>query len=90
MRILIVTRHPALVQVLAGLGITGRVIAHVTPADVTGMDVYGVLPYRLAALASSFTEITLDLPPELRGVELSAEQIRAHMGALTTYTVTSR
>ena len=85
---IIVTRHPALVAVLAGLGVTGKVIAHATEDDVRGQHVYGVLPYRLAALCLSLTEVTLNLPPELRGVELTTAQIKAHMGELVTYKVT--
>jgi len=42
------------------------VIAHATPADITGRDVIGVLPLALAALARSVTEIPLNLSPEMR------------------------
>jgi len=86
--VIIVTRHPALVQVLAeDYGIMGPVLAHATAADVRGKAVVGVLPLRLAALAKSTTEVVLDLPPELRGVELTVEQVRQYMKGLDTFVV---
>jgi hypothetical protein len=51
-------------------------------------NVIGVLPIYLAAFCNSVTVLNLDIPPELRGVELNEEQIRKHMGELSTYKVT--
>jgi len=76
----LVTRHPALAQYLIEEGMVPSNIErveHATPADVKGREVYGVLPLRLAALASRIVEISLDIPAELRGVELTIEQIRS-------------
>lgn len=84
----IVTRHPALVQYLAELGYTGKVVAHATADDVRGQHVIGVLPLRLAALAASITEVPMDIPPDLRGVELTLELVRAYAGEPVTYRVT--
>jgi hypothetical protein len=85
---IIVTRHPALVQVLAeDYGYVGPVLAHATAADVRGKCVVGVLPLHLAAVAESVTEVTLNLPPELRGKELTVEEVRKHLKGLTTYRV---
>lgn len=88
MNTIIVTRHPALVEHLAEQGYTGKVVAHATDDDVRGQHVVGVLPLRLAALAASVTEVPLNLPPELRGVELTLEQVRAYAGEPVTYRVT--
>lgn len=47
--------------------------------DVRGKEVIivsRVLPLRLAALASPVTEVPLNLPAELGGVELTLEQVR--------------
>lgn len=64
---LIVTRHAPLVEWLRRRGITGDVIAHATPNDVAGKDVYGVLPLWLAAEAASVTEVSMpSLPLEAR------------------------
>jgi hypothetical protein len=84
----IVTRHAALVEVLAeDYGYVGPVLAHATAADVRGKRVVGVLPLHLAAVAESVTEVTLNLPPELRGKELSVDEVRQHLKGLTTYRV---
>lgn len=89
-RYVIVTRHAALAEVLkSGLPQLKEapVIEHATQDDVRGKWVYGVLPLRLAVHAEAITEIELDLPPELRGQELTAEQIRAYIGQPQTYRV---
>jgi len=85
--IVIVTRHQAVVTILAEKGFAGEVISHASLQDVAGKRVYGVLPYRLAAAAASFTEVSLNLPSHLRGVELTLEQVRAHLCGLVTYSV---
>jgi hypothetical protein len=38
-------------------------------------------------MAASVTSVDMDLPAELRGVELTAEQVRGHFVGLTTYKV---
>jgi putative CRISPR-associated protein (TIGR02620 family) len=83
----IVTRHAGLVQFLNEMGITGEVIGHATADNVRGKEVIGVLPLHLAALTESITSVDMELPPELRGVELSSEQVRKHFVRLTTYKV---
>lgn len=88
--IVIITRHSALVTVLKGLvpELAGaEVIAQASPAQVEGKHVYGVLPLHLAALADKVTTVSLNLPPELRGVELSEEQVRQYMSSLETFKV---
>ncbi len=89
--IIVITRHPALVEVLKELApevANAKVLAQATAADVAGKHVYGVLPLHLAALAEKVTTVTLIVPPELRGVELSVEQVRQFMSKdLATYRV---
>jgi putative CRISPR-associated protein (TIGR02620 family) len=88
--VIIVTRHPAMVEFLRDYcGITGKVIAHATAADVAGRRVVGTLPLHLAALAASVTEVTLNLPPELRGKELTVEQLDKYSQSLQTFVVRS-
>jgi hypothetical protein len=87
---LVVTRHKALLQHLNNLGLTSEfteVLQHVSAEDVIGRHVIGVLPNHLAALADSLTEIPINLPQELRGVELTLEQIQQYSGDPVTYTV---
>lgn len=87
----VVTRHAALVEYLAELGVVPQgtpVVSHATPADVQGRHVYGVLPMHLAAEAALVTEVPLALPAELRGQELSMEQVRQYAGKPVTYRIT--
>jgi putative CRISPR-associated protein (TIGR02620 family) len=87
---IIVTRHPALVEYLRELGVVAEgveVISHATPEAVTGRHVCGVLPHSLSCLTASFTEVPLNLTPEMRGKELSLENLRAIAGNPVTYTV---
>lgn len=89
-RPVVVTRHPALVEYLTELGVVPagtEVVTHATAEQVRGRHVFGVLPLHLAAEAASVTEVTLRVPAELRGVELTLEQVRQFAGPLTTYKV---
>jgi len=86
----VVTRHPALVQFLASTGIISEgvlVISHATPEDVAGKRVIGVLPMHLAVLAASVVEVPMDLPADLRGVELTLDQVRAYARPAAEYIV---
>lgn len=91
-----VCRHPAMIEYLKEIGLLGcekceggpvPVIAHATADDVRGRHVIGVLPHHLSAEAESVTEIPMDIPPELRGVELSLDQVRRYAGTPVTYVV---
>ncbi len=88
----IVTRHAGLVDYLIELGIATpevEVVAHASPEVVEGKHVCGVLPHNLSALTASFTEVPLlNLPMELRGTELTLEQMKEYAGTPVTYKVT--
>lgn len=87
---IIVTRHRGLVEYLKELGLANEnsvVQSHATTDDVRDKHVCGVLPHSLSALTASFTEVPLTLPPDLRGVELSLEQVRQYAGTPETYIV---
>lgn len=88
---IVVTRHPALVDLLVERGIIKPgtpVIAHATPDQVAGKHVIGVLPLSLAALANSVTEVPLALTKELRERgELDIATLRAIAGEAVTYKV---
>ena len=84
----LVTRHEALVEYFKELGIKfDKVISHATAEDVTGNDVYGVLPLHLASLANTVTTIDMDLPAEMRGKELSLSDIETYFTGMSTYQV---
>lgn len=86
----VVTRHAALVEYLTELGVVPagtEVVTHATAEQVRGRHVFGVLPLHLAAEAASVTEVPLNVPAELRGVELTLEQVRQFAGPLVEYKV---
>lgn len=88
---LVVTRHPGLVSYLKEIGIADestKVIPHVSsPGMLKGKHVVGVLPVSLAKLCDPFTEIPLAISPEMRGEELSLEQVREIAGKPVSYRI---
>lgn len=91
MTTLIITRHPGLVQYLLAEKLVPEdceIRTHASESDVLGKHVWGVLPHNLSCLCESFTEVPLNLPPSLRGVELDEDQVRQFAGKPVTYKVT--
>lgn len=89
---LVVTRHPSLIVYLKSIGLiddTAVVIEHASVEVIEGKDVVGVLPHSLSCLTHTFTEIPLMLPPELRGQELSVEDLKAYASEPKCYKVRS-
>lgn len=87
---IVVTRHEGLVAYLREIGLIDAstpVVAHASIETVVGKHVIGVLPLSLAAAATRVTEIPMALPQELRGKELSLEDMRRFAGAPVTYVV---
>ena len=87
---IIITRHPSLVEYLIKSGYVSEdtpVFAHASSDIVSGNNVWGVLPHNLSCLCNSFTEVPLQLTPEMRGVELSLEDIEKVAGKPVTYKV---
>lgn len=90
MNTIVVTRHNALIEYLKKNNVVQgdvRVIEQATPDDVRGNHVIGVLPLHLAALAGKVTVVDLNVPAELRGVELSLEQIEKYARGISSYIV---
>lgn len=89
----IITRHQGLVEFLRvhypELA-QAKVIAHASVDDVLNKNVWGVLPLHLASLAETVTTVNLNLPPELRGVELTLEDIEKYFEGVETFVVASR
>lgn len=89
----VVTRHPgARAWLEAQLGQPVHSIAHLNPQDIVpGCCYYGVFPLNLAAaICAAGAEcwaISMDMPPHLRGQELSADQLRQLGATLVRYDV---
>lgn len=92
MRTVVVTRHPSYVELLRERGLvddTCIVVGHATPEVVRNKRVVtSGLPLHLAAEAAELVTVPLFLPPELRGVELTLEQVREHAQPTAAFQVT--
>lgn len=86
---IIVTRHTGLIDWLASRGITGKIIASATPDDVRGKHVIGALPLHLAALADRVTTVDFNCPMDLRGKDLTSQQLDDLGAKLSTFKVTA-
>lgn len=90
---IVITRHRALVEYLLKRGLiidTTQVISDVRGGKVElirGKHVIGVLPHALSCLCASFTEIPMNVPFELRGTELTIEQVEQFAQPIQTYFV---
>ena len=89
-----VSRHPGAVQWAREHGVrVDAQLAHLDIADVQAGDVViGSLPVNLAAelirKKARYLHVSLDLPPEWRGLELTVEQMRQCNARLEEYRVT--
>lgn len=75
-----VTRHPGAVDWAQARGIDAQLLAHLDPSTVGPGDiVMGTLPVPLAAAVcergACYLHLSLDIPADLRGQELSARQM---------------
>ena len=87
---IVVTRHKGLLAYLKTIGLADedtQVIEHATPDQLRGQTVVGVLPLHLASAADYVIEIPMNIPAELRGVELTEEQVAQYAGDARTYKV---
>ena len=88
---IVVTRHESLIEYLKEIKVIQdgdfQLISHATLEDVEGKDIIGVLPISLASHANTITEIPLNVPMELRGQELSLDQVRKYAGEIAVYKV---
>jgi putative CRISPR-associated protein (TIGR02620 family) len=88
---LVVTRHGGLVEFLRRRGLVDenvQVVAHVSdPSILDGKVVAGVLPVNLAARTTAYCSVNLDLPLELRGKELTAEQTEQYCTGVEYYCI---
>lgn len=91
-----VTRHPGAIEWAQRRGLAvDRQLAHLDPAMVApGDTVIGILPIHLAARVcergARYLSLSLDLPPEARGRELSADELDTYGARLEPYVVQAR
>lgn len=88
-----VTRHPGAIEWARRKGLAvDRQINHLDPACVeVGDTVIGVLPVNLAAgvcrKGARYIHLSVDLPAEVRGRELTADELDAFGARLEAYVV---
>jgi CRISPR-associated protein Csx16 len=88
-----ITRHAGAHDWAAEIGLTvDQVLDHLDPAVLLPGDcVIGVLPVHLAAevcrRGARYLHLSLDLPPEARGRELSAAEMRAYGARVEEFVV---
>ena len=90
-----VSRHPGALEWAARQGLhIDRFATHLDPAEVQGGDtVIGSLPVNLAAVVcrrgGRYLNLSVTLPAELRGKELSADQLEKLGARLEEYRIES-
>lgn len=92
MTVYFVTRHAGAVAWAAARGIAAAPTAHLDPAAVRAGDiVLGTLPVNLVAAinrrGARYLHLTLDVPPDQRGRELSAADMTRFGAELREYVV---
>ncbi len=92
MTTLFVTRHAGAVEWARRQGIAARAVAHLDPETIgPGDRVLGILPVHVAARVCErggrYFHLSLDLPPEARGRELSADDMERHGAQLTEFSI---
>ena len=88
--LLVVTRHKALVDLLREKGIISGdcdYMEHAGVDDVQGRDVVGNLPLHLAAHCHTITSVAMSVPLEMRGRELTLDELREVYRGVHTYRV---
>jgi hypothetical protein len=88
--VIVVTRHEVLIEYLHKTTIVNKrtcsILEQVTdPRQIMGAHVIGVLPPYLAMYAHKVTNVPMVVPAELRGVELTLEQVEQYAGKPFTY-----
>lgn len=87
---IVITRHAALVEYLKEQGIIDdnvTVIEHATADAVRDKHVIGVLPVHLATLTAKYTNLTMNVPQDKRGQELTLDEVREYAGDAVTYEI---
>lgn len=89
----LMTRHPGAIEWAARQGVqVDQLVMHLDPALIQSGDVViGTLPVNLAAEVCSrggrFFNLTLDVPPQARGRELTADDLDAFCARLEAFEV---
>lgn len=95
-KVFFVSRHPGAIEWAARHGIVGaKLFPHFDPEDVDPGDVViGTLPINLVAevnrLGGTYKHLSMDLPSDARGKELTADDLEQYGARLETYYAASQ
>ena len=84
-KIVVVTRHSALAEIIASAVGAVETVSHVTAEQVTDKVVVGILPPPLASLTSALVSVDLNIPADQRGVELTAVDMAEMFTGVSVY-----
>ncbi len=87
---LVVTRHKELITYLKELNLVDdnvEVIDHASSDKIKNKKVIGILPHSLSCVTELFGEIPLVIPIDMRGKQLTIDQIREFAKPLQVYKV---
>lgn len=87
-----VTRHPGAVEWAQRRGIEAQMVSHLDPTSIRPGDVViGTLPVHLVAEVCArggrYLHLTMNVPPEARGRELTADDMKQFGARLEEYKV---
>ena len=91
-----VSRHPGAADWAAAQGLrVDQHIAHLEPSQISAGDtVIGTLPVNLAASVcqrgAQYVNLSLDVPVQWRGRELSAQELQACNARFEAFTITAK
>ena len=77
MKTIIVSRHPAAIKWINKYypDFNGIIKSHIAEDEIIGNRIIGTLPVQLAALAAEYFHLSIKVPAEMRGKELSIEDM---------------
>ncbi len=86
--VVIVTRHPALAELLAENGVIAKMISHASAEEVRGRVVVGNIPNHLGCEAELVVSPVIVIPEAMRGKELSLDEMRLVCHGFESYVIT--
>ncbi|EGQ62636.1 CRISPR-associated protein, VVA1548 family [Acidithiobacillus sp. GGI-221] len=95
-KVFFVSRHPGAIEWAARHGIQGaELISHFEPDDIEpGDEVIGTLPINIVAevnrLGGTYQHLSMDLPADARGKELTADDMEKYGARLETFYAASQ
>jgi len=91
MKTVIITRHPGALKWLRKHHPEYKEVEHIVhakPEDIEGNIVIGMLPIHMAVLAKEYWNLSLNIPAEMRGKELTVSDMEKYNCKIEQYKIT--